>query len=112
VARDFLITTGGRLPFRQDPEGNLDVFHFLCNHLGPAGIAVYTVKLISLLNGLGDFNPIFVGPFEITRLTFANERYDPLSLLEDVVNPPVEGGFVVNAGGLSVFGGLNRMGLL
>ncbi len=52
-----------------------------------------------------------MGPFEVTRLTFANERYDSLPSAENVVGPPVKGGLVVNAGGLSVFSGLDRMGL-
>jgi hypothetical protein len=111
AARDFLVTTRGCLPCRQDPEGNPDVLNFL-RPLGSEGIAIKVVKLICLLNGLGGVNAILVGPFEITRLMFANKRYDLLSLSEDVVNPLIEGGLMVNASGLSKFGGLNRIGLL
>jgi hypothetical protein len=111
VTRDFLIATWGSFPFWQDPECHSDVFHFLCNCIGPKGIAIDAVQLESLLNGLRYFNTIFVGPSEVTRLTFANERYDSLPLAENVVGPPVKGGLVVNAGGLGVFGGLDRVGL-
>jgi hypothetical protein len=41
-----------------------------------------------------------------------NEGYDSLSSLEDVIDPPVEGGFMVNADGLGIFGGLYGVGLL
>ena len=64
-----------------------------------------------MINGLGYLNTIFVGPAKITRLTFADERYDSLPSTEDVVGPPVKGGLMVNAGGLGIFGGLDGMGL-
>jgi hypothetical protein len=41
----------------------LNIFHFRCNGVSPEGVAVDTIKVICLLHGLGDFNPIFVGPF-------------------------------------------------
>ncbi len=110
VARDLLVTARGCLLLRQYPESNPNIFHFLCDRLGPEGIPIYTVELVRVLNGLWDFKPIFVGPFEVTRLMFTDKKYDPLSLTKDVVHPPIEVRFVVSAGGLCIFGGLNRVG--
>ena len=62
-----------------------------------------------MLNGLGYFNTIFVGPSKVTRLTFVDEGYDSLLSAENVVGPPVIGGLMVNAGGLGIFGGLDRV---
>jgi hypothetical protein len=111
VARDFLITTRGGLSPRKDSEGHADVLHLLCNCVSPEGVAIDAVEVIGLLNGLGYFNTVFVGPAEVTRLALANEGDNSLSSAEDVVGPPVKGGLVVNASGLGIFGGLNRVGL-
>jgi hypothetical protein len=91
VTWDFLVTTRGSFPFWEDPECHADVFHFLSNCIGPKGIAVDAVQLVSLFNGLRYLDTIFVGPSEVMRLTFANKRYDSLPTSENIVGPPVMG---------------------
>jgi hypothetical protein len=59
--------------------------------------------------GLGYFNTVFVGPSKVTCLTFVDKGYDSLPSAENVVGPPVKGGLMVNAGGLGIFGSLDRV---
>ena len=59
-----------------------------------------------LFVGLRHFDAKLVGPFKIAGRPFPDKGDDPVTLLENIRNPPVKGWLVVNADGHGILGGL------
>ena len=93
----------------KDPEGNVHILYFLSNSVSPKGIAILAVKFIYLLNSLRHINAKFMGMFDVVGLLFANKGNDPLMVPEDIIHPPIECRLMVNANGLCIFCGLDRV---
>ncbi len=90
----------------------MNLLHLLCDSICPEGVAILAVQVKGFLNRLRHFYAKLVGSFEIAGSPFANKGYDPVTLLQDMGNPPVKEWLMVNALGHCIFSGLKRVRLL
>ncbi len=88
------------------------MFHLLGNGISPEGITILFVKFKGFFDGLRQFNAKFMGPFQIMQIAFPHKRNNAIPLPQDMMNPPVESCFMVNAKYLRIFGSFNRVRLL
>ena len=91
---------------RKDLEGNANLLHFLCNSIGPEGVAILAVEVKSLFDGLRHFDAKLVGLFEIAGHPFLNKGYDLVALFQNMWNPLVKDCLMVYAKGHSILNSL------
>ena len=110
MARYLLIANWCSLPVRQDLEGNFHVLHFLGYLIRPEGSSGLLVYFKGLSHGLWQFNPKLVGLFKVSYIFSPDEQKYPVTLPQDVWNPPVERWFVVYPNHHCIFSNKDRMG--
>ena len=97
VTSYFLISNGVWVRGVKDFKCNVNVLQFFSDGiLSPKGISVVAVKVKSLLDGLRDCDPEFVGPVHIASVALLGQGNYPFALFQDVRYPPVECGLVSN----------------
>jgi hypothetical protein len=92
-----LVVKGCALARVQTLKGNAHIFHFFSNGVCPKGIAILLVDCKGMVNRGGDLNPKLQVLLKVGHLPLFNKGNDAFTEPQNLWNPPVERGLVVNA---------------
>jgi hypothetical protein len=109
MAWNLLVANRSGFPIRKNPERDLHVLHLLGNCIRPEGVAILFVNFECLSGSLRYFNAKLVGPLEIASIPVFHKGNDPITLFQDMWNPPVESWLVVDSKDFCIFCCLDEM---
>ena len=97
VAFNPLVVKGRTLARVQTLKGDVHIFHFFSNGVCPKGIAIALVNFESMVNQGGYLDPKLQVLLKVAHLLLFNKGNDAFMEPQNLWNPPVEHGLVVNA---------------